>query len=183
MVATSRISLSLGVANSLRDQPYSRPWRRAGPARSSIVVDPAGYDRDLLGVDVANGTFEKLGRGQRSRMGARHLGFRLRATHHAHAPGRLPRRSGAKAGARSWERAAQRRGYKGSTSPNRLDSVCRDYRDCTSDRAADSVDVDPAFRRGFQELGEHDWRAGARRAGKSGLAAMVRLFAALWRRF
>jgi hypothetical protein len=51
VVAANEISVSLGNADFVCDQPYPRSRHGAWQARSSIVADPAGDGRDLRRVE------------------------------------------------------------------------------------------------------------------------------------
>jgi len=78
VVATNEIPVSRRDAGLIRDQSHSRSWDRARQARSSIVIDVTGDDRDLRGMESGVLPNSELERVERSRLGTRNLGVRLR---------------------------------------------------------------------------------------------------------
>jgi len=81
VVAANEIPVSLDDAEPVRDQSHSRSWDRARQARSSIVVDVAGDHCDLRGMEFSVLPNSELERVERSRLGTRNLGIRLRTAH------------------------------------------------------------------------------------------------------
>jgi hypothetical protein len=83
VVAANEISVSLGNADFVCDQPHPRSRHGAWQARSSIVADPAGDDRDLRRVEFANSASRQYGgrvvAHERCRLGCGDLGFGVRA--------------------------------------------------------------------------------------------------------
>ena len=83
VVAANEIPVSLGNADFICDQPHPRSRHRAWQARSSIVIDPAGRDRDLRRVEFANSATrkycERVVGDERCRLGVGDLGIDVRA--------------------------------------------------------------------------------------------------------
>ena len=77
VVAANEVSLSMGDADYLRDQPGSRSWNGTWTPRSSIAGHVACDSCDLCRMDFAIQVVATMERVERNDMGIGALGFIL----------------------------------------------------------------------------------------------------------